>query len=169
MAPEQALETTYERRDRVVVDVRDLLVLTPKNVSSEVAWSSCSSAGHWANAMTQAQKGNREAYSALLNELAVWLEQYFSLFVSGSRLDRLVCMTLQAIHEKRASFRPDEPFATWLLAIANYKFECLDRRPFEENPFVPSAPTLPAPRGAQLLPGAPPEHQAASLHTANTR
>src|SRR5512140_2049454 len=72
--------------------------------------------------MIAALAGDAAAYRTLLGLLAPHLRAYF-----GRRLNRaadaedLVQETLIAIHTKRASYDPAQPFTAWLHAIARYK------------------------------------------------
>ncbi|MGE3692545.1 MAG: sigma-70 family RNA polymerase sigma factor [Novosphingobium sp.] len=76
--------------------------------------------------MALAQKGDREAYAALLDAAQDWLRRYFARRVSPFQLDDLIQETLLSVHAKRASFDPSRPFLPWLAAIARFRWiDCL--------------------------------------------
>lgn len=69
-----------------------------------------------------AQRGDRSAYTALLQAARDWLQRYFRRRVNPGELDDLVQETLLSLHRKLASFDPGRPFLPWLAAIARYRF-----------------------------------------------
>lgn len=72
--------------------------------------------------MIAAQSGDEAAYHALLKALAVVLRSYFARRLGrDAAVEDLVQDTLVAIHERRATYDPQRPFAAWFFAIARYK------------------------------------------------
>lgn len=69
-----------------------------------------------------AQRGDKQAYAALLGAARHWLARYFRGKVMPCQLDDLVQETLLSLHRKLASYDPDRPFMPWLAAIARYRF-----------------------------------------------
>jgi DNA-directed RNA polymerase specialized sigma24 family protein len=76
----------------------------------------------WDRMMVAVQDGDRETYRRLFCEVAEWLRAYFSTRVSSCPVERLVQITLIAIHDKRHTYEPSRAFETWLTAIAQYQF-----------------------------------------------
>lgn len=74
----------------------------------------------WLAALSQ--RGDRQAYTALLQASRGWLNRYFRRRVMPWQLDDLVQETLLSVHRKLASYQPDRPFIPWLAAIARYRF-----------------------------------------------
>ena len=72
--------------------------------------------------MALSQRGDRQAYRALLSECQGWLERYFRRRVAPAQLDDLVQEVLMALHAKRATWDPGRPFLPWLAAIARYRW-----------------------------------------------
>lgn len=75
-----------------------------------------------ARLMAMAQKGDREAYAALLGACQSWLKRYFARRIGPCALDDLVQETLLSLHRKLASYDPSRPFLPWLAAIARYRW-----------------------------------------------
>ena len=72
--------------------------------------------------MIAAQSGDEAAYRALLKALASALRSYFARRLGrDAAVEDLVQDTLIAIHERRATYDPQRPFAAWFFAIARYK------------------------------------------------
>lgn len=69
-----------------------------------------------------AQRGDKQAYAALLGAARQWLARYFRGKVMPCQLDDLVQETLLSLHRKLASYDPQRPFMPWLAAIARYRF-----------------------------------------------
>ena len=69
-----------------------------------------------------AQRGDREAYAALLGAARQWLQRYFRRRTTPCQLDELVQDTLLSVHRKLASYEPNRPFTPWLAAIARYRW-----------------------------------------------
>jgi RNA polymerase sigma-70 factor (ECF subfamily) len=72
--------------------------------------------------MGLAQRGDKQAYTALLTEAQRWLERFFSRRCATGHSDDLVQEVLIAVHNKRASYDPTRPFLPWLAAIARYRW-----------------------------------------------
>jgi len=68
------------------------------------------------------QRGDRQAYSAMLTACRSWLLRYFRRKVAPEQIDDLVQETLLSLHRKLASYDPARPVTPWLAAIARYRF-----------------------------------------------
>ena len=102
-----------------------------------------------ARLMAMAQRGDRQAYAALLGECQSWLKGYFRRRIAPQHLDDLVQETLLSLHRKRASYDPERPFLPWLAAIARYRWVDHMRRLYkdEEDAIgmdIPAEPEEPA-------------------------
>lgn len=73
--------------------------------------------------MRQAIAGDAHAYEMLLLELTRRLRPFFSARLPNRAADAedLVQDTLIAMHERRSSYNPAQPFTAWVYAIARYK------------------------------------------------
>lgn len=69
-----------------------------------------------------AQRGDRQAYAAMLTACRSWLLRYFRRKVAPEQIDDLVQETLLSVHRKLASYDPVRPMIPWLAAIARYRF-----------------------------------------------
>jgi len=69
-----------------------------------------------------AQRGDKQAYAALLGAARHWLARYFRTKTLPHQIDDLVQDTLLSLHRKLASYDPERPFMPWLAAIARYRF-----------------------------------------------
>ena len=69
-----------------------------------------------------AQRGDRQAYAAMLTACRSWLLRYFRRKVAPEAIDDLVQETLLSVHRKLASYDPARPVIPWLAAIARYRF-----------------------------------------------
>lgn len=69
-----------------------------------------------------AQRGDRQAYSAMLTACRSWLLRYYRRKVPPGQIDDLVQDTLLSVHRKLASYDPARPLIPWLAAIARYRF-----------------------------------------------
>ena len=78
--------------------------------------------GDWRALMVAAQGGDVAAYRRLLTACRAWLARYFSRRLPPGMVDDAVQDTLLAVHEKRHTFDPAQPFEPWLAAIARYKW-----------------------------------------------
>ena len=67
--------------------------------------------------------GDAAAHGELLRVMSRYLRGYFSRRLGGGAadLEDLVQDTLLAIHLKRASYDPGQPFTPWAYAVARYK------------------------------------------------
>jgi RNA polymerase sigma-70 factor (ECF subfamily) len=72
--------------------------------------------------MSAAQSGDKEAYRVVLEAVQRWSKQFFRYRVAPAIVDDLVQETLLAIHQKRHTYDPLQPFGAWLAAIARYKW-----------------------------------------------
>jgi RNA polymerase sigma-70 factor (ECF subfamily) len=75
----------------------------------------------WRRLMIASQHGDRDAYRALLVGLSAWLEAFLRRRVSPSMVDDVVQEALVAIHTKRHTYDPAQPFMPWVQAITRYK------------------------------------------------
>lgn len=78
--------------------------------------------GEWRALMMAVQDGNAGVYRRLLAEIDIWLQRYYARRLPPSMVDDAVQDTLLAVHEKRHTYDPAQPFAPWLAAIARYKW-----------------------------------------------
>jgi RNA polymerase sigma factor (sigma-70 family) len=76
----------------------------------------------WRALMVAAQSGNAGVYCRLLNEVGVWLRRYYLRRLPSAMVDDAVQEVLLALHEKRHTYDPSQPFGPWLAAIARYKW-----------------------------------------------
>jgi RNA polymerase sigma-70 factor (ECF subfamily) len=83
----------------------------------------------WRALMIAAQGGDRDSYRRLLLDLSAWLEKYLRRRVAPSVLDDVLQEALMAVHTKRHTYDPLQPFMPWVQAIARYKWiDSLRRR-----------------------------------------
>ena len=75
-----------------------------------------------ARLMAQAQRGDRQSYSVLLEQASRWLARYFRRKVPADQIEDLVQDVLLALHQKRSTYEPARPFLPWLAAIARYRW-----------------------------------------------
>lgn len=73
--------------------------------------------------MRQAVAGDARAYEMLLLKLSGRLRPFFMARLANLPADAedLVQDTLIALHERRSSYNPAQPFTAWVYAIARYK------------------------------------------------
>lgn len=72
--------------------------------------------------MLAALAGDKASYRALLGDLGVHLKRYFARRLANpAAADDLVQDTLLAIHTRRETYDPTQPFTAWVHAIARYK------------------------------------------------
>ena len=76
----------------------------------------------WRALMVAAQSGNAGAYRRLLGEVGIWLQRYYARRLPAAMVDDAVQEVLLALHEKRHTYDPSQPFGPWLAAIARYKW-----------------------------------------------
>lgn len=69
-----------------------------------------------------AQRGDKQAYAALLASCSNWLLRYYRRKVPPEQIDDLVQDTLLSVHRKLASYDPSRSIIPWLAAIARYRF-----------------------------------------------
>lgn len=81
-----------------------------------------------ARLMTAAQRGDRTAYHALLNDCRRWLERYFARRIAPHHIDDLVQETLISMHRKLATWDNERAFLPWIAAIARYRWIDMLRR-----------------------------------------
>lgn len=74
--------------------------------------------------------GDNAAHCALLKALSVALRRYYAsrLGAGAADVEDLVQEALIAVHSRRATYQPSEPFTVWAYAIARYKLIDLYRR-----------------------------------------
>lgn len=76
----------------------------------------------WTELMKKSQSGYKKEYELLLNELSVFLNNYFKNKISKkSDIDDIVQETLIAIDKAKHTFDANRSFMSWFLAIAHYK------------------------------------------------
>lgn len=78
--------------------------------------------GHldWSSYMARAQDGDRDAYRALLEDIAPYLRSLaVRCFKDASDVEDAVQDVLLTVHVVRQVYDPSRPFGPWLLAIAN--------------------------------------------------
>ncbi len=78
--------------------------------------------GDWAALMISAQRGEAEHYRRLLRLLRIRLTNHFRHRLPPVMVEDAVRSTLKAIHLKRHTFDPRQPFGPWLAAITRYKW-----------------------------------------------
>lgn len=78
---------------------------------------------HFRALMLRGLEGDASSWRVLLSELGAHLRPYFTrrLFDGGADAEDLVQETLVAIHAKRATWDPHQPFTAWAYAIARHK------------------------------------------------
>lgn len=69
-----------------------------------------------------AQRGDRQAYAALLKASRDWLLRYYRRKVAPDQIEDLVQDTLLSLHRKLATYDASRPVVPWLAAIARYRF-----------------------------------------------
>jgi RNA polymerase sigma-70 factor (ECF subfamily) len=93
---------------------------------------------NWGGLMAAAQDGNGGAYRRLLGEIAIWLGRYFERRLPPGEIDDAVQETLLAVHRRRHTYDPAQPFGRWLAAIAKRKWidqlRGLERRAAQDLP-----------------------------------
>ncbi len=70
--------------------------------------------------MAGAQRGNAEAYRALLDEIGPEILNYLRAHVPGPEVDDLYQETFLALHRARHTYRHPRPVGPWLFAIARH-------------------------------------------------
>lgn len=112
-----------------------------------------------AKLMQQAQAGDRDAYRALLDDIAPILARFLRRWAPDAHdLDDLCQDTLMTLHRARHTYDPTRPLDPWLFAIArNVAADHLRRRltrlarelPVETLPEVPTADDAVAEHGLE--------------------
>jgi RNA polymerase sigma-70 factor, ECF subfamily len=75
---------------------------------------------NWSLLMTRAQGGDRQAYRALLEDMAPYLRSIAArCFKEANDVEDAVQDVLMTVHAIRHAYDPGRPFGPWLLAIAN--------------------------------------------------
>lgn len=93
--------------------------------------------------MAAAQKGDGTAYGELLETLHPLLSAYAGRGLArmgrrdSGRVDDLVQEVLLALHEKRHTYDPRQPFLPWLFSIARYKLIDFGRREKHRSSGIP--------------------------------
>jgi RNA polymerase sigma-70 factor, ECF subfamily len=80
--------------------------------------------GELKDLMTASLGGDEGAYRNLLSQLSRYLRGYYRARLaahSAPDVEDLVQETLLAIHVRRHTYDPDQPFTPWVYAIARYK------------------------------------------------
>jgi RNA polymerase sigma-70 factor (ECF subfamily) len=77
--------------------------------------------------MIAALGGDERAYREALGPMSRYLRGYYKTRLmqtsrSGGDAEDLVQETLMALHARRHTYDPKQPFTPWLYAIARYKF-----------------------------------------------
>ena len=76
----------------------------------------------WGTWMAQAQEGDQKAYAKLLQEITPLLRRFVSKKLFNQDLvEDTAQEILLAVHKSRHTYRPEQPFETWMFAIARYK------------------------------------------------
>lgn len=76
--------------------------------------------------MVAGLEGDASAYRILLDRLSRYLRGYYKTKLTrygrgATEAEDLVQEVLMAIHTRRHTYKPDEPFTPWMHAIARYK------------------------------------------------
>ncbi|MBD3728268.1 MAG: sigma-70 family RNA polymerase sigma factor [Sphingomonadales bacterium] len=102
--------------------------------------------------MAASQRGDKRAYSVLLDEAGKWLTRYYRRRIAPDQLDDLVQDVLVSLHRKRASYDPTRPFLPWLAAIARYRWVDHLRRAYrnQEQAIDTEEPSEPGDQDAVL-------------------
>jgi RNA polymerase sigma factor (sigma-70 family) len=71
--------------------------------------------------MRRAQDGDRNAYDALLREVARMVRGFARKRLREQEVEDVVQETLLSIHDRRHTFDPARPFGPWMYAIARHR------------------------------------------------
>lgn len=93
---------------------------------------------HWRDLMLAAQAGDAASYRRLLLEAGSWLQRYYARRLPASMVDDAAQEVLLALHTKRHTYDPAQPFGPWLSAIARYKW--IDRLRAMKNSLTEELP-----------------------------
>lgn len=76
----------------------------------------------WRDLAEKAQKGDQEAYTALLKELSIYLRNIMIPRLSNpTEAEDVVQEVLISVHKSLKTYAPDRPFLPWLHAIASFR------------------------------------------------
>ena len=75
----------------------------------------------WSKWMAAAQDGDSRLYQKLLKEIAPLLTNFTRKRVPDELTDDIVQEVLMAIHKVRHTYNPEQPFHSWMFAIARHK------------------------------------------------
>ncbi len=76
---------------------------------------------NWDEWIRSALSGNKSDYQKLLTNVRGWLIAYYRKRVAEGAVEDLVQDTLLAVHNKRHTYDPKQPFGPWLAAVARYR------------------------------------------------
>ena len=132
------MSSSQPGRDPVLSLVREALAARSDR---ELDWSIC---------MARAQRGDREAYQRLLEEIAPYLRSLAARRMQNrGDVEDVVQDALLTVHAVRHTYDPTRPFGPWLVAIANRRIvDGLRRRGragSRETPLEAEHETLAAP------------------------
>ena len=92
---------------------------------------------NWSSLMARAQRGDRAAYSVLLEEVAPFLRLLASRRLQNAEdVEDAVQDTLLTIHAIRHVYDPRRPFGPWLAAIARRRIADRLRRRLDRKSVV---------------------------------
>ena len=76
----------------------------------------------WGQWMRRAQEGDRNSYSLLLSDLAIFLPRYLVKHVQNSQMADDICQeVLISIHKARHTWNPERSFMPWFMAIVKHR------------------------------------------------
>lgn len=76
----------------------------------------------WRDLAAKAQKGDQEAYTALLKELSIYLRNIMIPRLSNpTEAEDVVQEVLISVHKSLKTYASDRPFLPWLHAIASFR------------------------------------------------
>ena len=77
---------------------------------------------NWDELATQAQQGDKSAYSSLLRSIAPYIKSVISPGLANPHwVDDIVQDVLMSVHKSLVRYMPDQPFKPWLNAIIRYR------------------------------------------------
>jgi RNA polymerase sigma factor (sigma-70 family) len=94
----------------------------PKSAGDADGGSTEARLDNWSSLMAAAQAGHGGAYQRLLEEMSIWLHDYFRRRLPAAHVDDAVQETLMGVHRRRHTFDPRYPLRPWLAAIAKRKW-----------------------------------------------
>lgn len=120
MTQNSGMSSPAHRHDSVVSRVTDTQASATADLSSEPLASRPDGLADWSMAMARAQRGDREAYRRLLEDITPYLRALAAHRVRNrSDIEDTVQDVLLTIHAVRHTYDPARPFGPWLVAIAN--------------------------------------------------